>query len=78
MKAIAGRLEESHGATLQGVVDYAGLRLREKPQPKGGVKLVRLVGYVTSGPASHSSSRLSGRGRIVLLQNIPQRKITLN
>eukprot|EP00667_Euglena_gracilis_P007975 EG_transcript_8064 len=46
MKAIAGRLEESHGATLQGVVDYAGLRLREKPQPKGGVKLVRLVGYV--------------------------------
>eukprot|EP00667_Euglena_gracilis_P020931 EG_transcript_22778 len=35
MKAIAGRLEETHKAKLQGVVDYGGLRLRE-PQPKDG------------------------------------------
>eukprot|EP00667_Euglena_gracilis_P016265 EG_transcript_16984 len=46
MKAIAGRLEESCSNKLQGTVEYAGLRLREKPQPKDGVKLVKLVGYV--------------------------------
>eukprot|EP00667_Euglena_gracilis_P001867 EG_transcript_1866 len=46
MKAIAGRLEETHKATLQGTVEYAGLRLRERPQPRGGIKLAKLVGYV--------------------------------
>eukprot|EP00667_Euglena_gracilis_P001953 EG_transcript_1953 len=45
MKAIAGRLHEGHSTKLQGVVEYAGLRLREK-QPKDGIKLVKLVGYV--------------------------------
>eukprot|EP00667_Euglena_gracilis_P008778 EG_transcript_8893 len=46
MKAIAGRLEEGFKAKLEGVVEYAGLQLREKPQPKHGIKLVKLVGYV--------------------------------
>eukprot|EP00667_Euglena_gracilis_P002843 EG_transcript_2848 len=46
MKAIAGRLGESPGVKLQGTIEYAGLRLQEKPQPKGGIKLVKLVGYV--------------------------------
>eukprot|EP00667_Euglena_gracilis_P003266 EG_transcript_3276 len=46
MKAIAGRLGENHMSKLEGTVEYAGLRLREKPQPKDGIKLVKLVGYV--------------------------------
>eukprot|EP00667_Euglena_gracilis_P000344 EG_transcript_344 len=46
LKAIAGRLQETHATKLQGMVEYAGLRLREKPQPKDGIKLVKLVGYV--------------------------------
>eukprot|EP00667_Euglena_gracilis_P002811 EG_transcript_2819 len=46
MKAIAGRLEETRHAKLQGTIEYAGERLREKPQPKDGIKLVKLVGYV--------------------------------
>ena len=46
MKAIAGRLTETKKARLFGSVTYAGRHLREKGQPKGGIKLAKLVGYV--------------------------------
>lgn len=58
MKAIAGRLGESPGVKLQGTIEYAGLRLQEKPQPKGGIKLVKLVGYVDSGPLDSAGDTL--------------------
>eukprot|EP00667_Euglena_gracilis_P000129 EG_transcript_129 len=46
LKAIAGQLQETRRAKLQGVVEYAGERLRDKPQPKDSLKLVKVVSYV--------------------------------